>query len=51
MRGENPWARIEVALGRVLGSTKKLTDAQYAASCVLNDARDGLAVFLTAGDR
>jgi two-component system, NarL family, sensor histidine kinase DevS len=40
---------LEVALGRVLGSAKELTGARYAALCVLNDARDGLAVFLTAG--
>ena len=40
---------LEVALDRVLESAKKLTGAQYAALCVLNDARDGLAVFITAG--
>lgn len=40
---------LEVALDRVLESAKKLTGAQYAALCVLNDARDGLATFLTAG--
>jgi hypothetical protein len=40
---------LEVALGRVLGSAKQQTGARYAALCVLNDARDGLAVFLTAG--
>ena len=40
---------LEVALGRVLGSAQKLTDARYAALCVLNDARSGLAVFITAG--
>jgi two-component system, NarL family, sensor histidine kinase DevS len=40
---------LEVALDRVLGSAKELTGARYAALCVLNDARDGLAVFLTAG--
>ncbi len=40
---------LEVALDRVLGSAKKLTGARYAALCVLNDAGDGLSVFLTAG--
>ena len=40
---------LEVALDRVLESAKKLTGARYAALCVLNDARDGLAIFLTAG--
>jgi two-component system, NarL family, sensor histidine kinase DevS len=40
---------LEVALDRVLGSAKELTGARYAALCVLNDARDGLAVFLTTG--
>jgi GAF domain-containing protein len=40
---------LEVALDRVLGSAKELTGARYGALCVLNDARDGLAVFLTAG--
>ena len=40
---------LEVALDRVLKSAKKLTGARYAALCVLNDARDGLAVFLAAG--
>lgn len=40
---------LEVALDRVLQSAKKLTGARYAALCVLNDARDGLAVFITAG--
>ena len=40
---------LPVALHRVLGSAKELTGARYAALCVLNDARDGLAVFLTAG--
>ena len=40
---------LEVALDRVLESAKELTGARYAALCVLNDARDGLAVFLTAG--
>ena len=40
---------LEAALDRVLGSAKRLTGARYAALCVLNDARDGLAVFLTAG--
>jgi two-component system, NarL family, sensor histidine kinase DevS len=40
---------LEVALDRVLGSAKRLTGARYAALCVLNDARNGLAVFLTAG--
>ena len=40
---------LEVALDRVLESAKKLTGARYAALCVLNDARDGLAVFITAG--
>ena len=40
---------LEVALGRVLGSAKDLTGARYAALCVLNDARDGLAVYLAAG--
>ena len=37
---------VEVALDRVLESAKELTGARYAALCVLNDARDGLAVFL-----
>ncbi len=40
---------LEAALERVLESAKELTGARYAALCVLNDARDGLAVFLTAG--
>ena len=40
---------LEVALDRVLGSAKQLTGARYAALCVLNDARDGLAVLLTTG--
>ena len=40
---------LEVALDRVLESAKELTGAQYAVLCVLNDARDGLATFLTAG--
>ena len=40
---------LEVALDRVLESAKRLTGAKYAALCVLNDARDGLAVFITAG--
>ena len=40
---------LEVALDRVLGSAKKLTGARYGALCVLNDARNGLAVFITAG--
>ena len=40
---------LEVALDRVLECAKTLTGAQYAALCVLNDARDGLAVFITAG--
>jgi two-component system, NarL family, sensor histidine kinase DevS len=40
---------LEVALDRVLESAKQLTGARYAALCVLNDARDGLAVFLTTG--
>lgn len=40
---------LEVVLDRVLESAKELTGARYAALCVLNDARDGLAVFLTAG--
>ncbi len=40
---------LEVALDRVLESAKELTGARYAALCVLNGARDGLAVFLTAG--
>ena len=40
---------LEVALDRVLMSAKELTGARYAALCVLNDARDGLAVLLTAG--
>lgn len=40
---------LEVALDRVLESARELTGARYAALCVLNDARDGLAVFLTAG--
>ncbi|MFZ0381865.1 MAG: GAF domain-containing protein [Solirubrobacteraceae bacterium] len=40
---------LEVALDRVLECAKKLTGARYAALCVLTDARDGLAVFLTAG--
>jgi hypothetical protein len=35
---------LEVALDRVLGSAKQLTEARYAALCVLNDARDGLAI-------
>ena len=40
---------LEFSLDRVLGSAKRLTGARYAALCVLNDARDGLAIFLTAG--
>jgi len=40
---------LEVALDRVLESAKGLTGARYAVLCVLNDARGGLAVFLTAG--
>ena len=40
---------LGVALDRVLEFAKELTGARYAALCVLNDARDGLAVFLTAG--
>jgi len=40
---------LEVALARMLESAKELTAARYAVLCVLNDARDGLAVFLTAG--
>jgi two-component system, NarL family, sensor histidine kinase DevS len=40
---------LEVALDRVLESAQELTGARYAALCVLNEARDGLAVFLTAG--
>jgi GAF domain-containing protein len=40
---------LKVALKQVLGSAKELTGARYAALCVLNDARDGLSIFLTAG--
>lgn len=40
---------LEVELDRVLESAKELTGARYAVLCVLNHARDGLAVFLTAG--
>jgi two-component system, NarL family, sensor histidine kinase DevS len=40
---------LEVALDRILESAKEATAARYAVLCVLNDARDGLAVFLTAG--
>ena len=40
---------LVVALDRVLQSAKKMTGARYAALCVLNDARDGLAVFITKG--
>lgn len=40
---------LEVALDRVLESAKEVTGARYAVLCVLNDARDGLAVFLTVG--
>lgn len=40
---------LEVALDRVLESAKELTGARYAALCVLNNARDGLDVFMTAG--
>ncbi len=40
---------LEVALDRVLGSAKERTGARYAALSVLDDARSGLAVFLTAG--
>ena len=40
---------LVAALDRVLGSAQRLTGARYAALCVLNDARNGLAVFLTAG--
>ena len=40
---------LEGALDRMLASAKALTGARYAALCVLNDARDGLVVFLTAG--
>ncbi len=40
---------LEVALDRVLESAKALTGARYAALCVLDDARSGLAVFITAG--
>ncbi len=40
---------LEVVLNRLLESAKVLTDARYAALCVLNEAKDGLAVFLTAG--
>ena len=42
---------LEASLDRVLGSAKRLTGARYAALCVLNDARDGLAVFHHGGDR
>ncbi len=40
---------LEAALDRVLESARELTGARYAALCVPNDARDGLAVFLTVG--
>lgn len=40
---------LEAVLDRVLESAKERTGARYAALCVLNDARTGLAVFLTAG--
>jgi two-component system, NarL family, sensor histidine kinase DevS len=40
---------LEVALDRVLESAKELTGARYTALCVLNGARDGLAIFITAG--
>ena len=40
---------LEVLLDRVLESARELTGARYAALCVLNDARDGLARFITVG--
>jgi len=40
---------LELALDRVLKSARELTGARYGALCVLNDARDGLALFLTTG--
>jgi signal transduction protein with GAF and PtsI domain len=40
---------LEVALDRVLESARKLAGAPYAVLCALNDARDGLALFLMAG--
>ena len=39
----------KVALDRVVESARRLTEARYAALLVLNDARDGLARFITAG--
>ena len=39
----------DVVLDRVLGSAWELTRARYAALCVLNAGRTGLARFITAG--
>ena len=40
---------LKVALDAVVEEARRLTGARYAALCVLNDARDGLARFITAG--
>ena len=40
---------LKVVLDSVVESARRLTGARYAALCVLNDARDGLARFVTAG--
>ena len=40
---------LEGHLGRVLEFAREQTGARYAALCVLNDARDGLARFITVG--
>ena len=40
---------LKVVLDSVVESARRLTGARYAALCVLNDAKDGLARFITAG--
>ncbi len=40
---------LKVVLDSVVESARRVTGARYAALCVLNDARDGLARFITAG--
>ncbi len=40
---------LKIALDTVVEEARRLTGARYAALCVLNDARDGLARFITAG--
>jgi len=40
---------LEIVLGRVLDSARRLTGARYAAMGILNDSRTSLARFVTAG--